>query len=87
MAEGNEPRPFSIQEFSIDATTSGSGKIEFSNLNPSNAVLLPGAINTGYNNVCLVPVHINNNWAYQVTDGSDRIINTQIKGVGFYILR
>lgn len=61
MVERYKLKPFLIQDFSIDATTSSSGKIIFNNLNPSNAMLLLGAINPGYNNVCLIFVYTNGN--------------------------
>lgn len=75
-----------VHLFAISETTSASGKIAFSNLSRTKAILLPGSVNAGYGNVSLIPCYISgDNWGYQVSDGANSINNTLINGIGYYI--
>lgn len=74
-----------IESFPVSTTTSSSGKIEFFNLKREDVVLLPGAVNTGYNNIQMIPCYANNIWTYQCMDGNTPYANSAVKGTGFYI--
>lgn len=74
-----------IESFPVSTTTSASGKIEFSDLKRENVVLLPGAVNVGYNNIQMIPCYSNNVWAYQCMNAGTPYANTAVRGTGFYI--
>lgn len=76
-----------IESFTVDATTSATGKIEFNDLKRENVVLLPGAVNTGFYNIQMIPCYSNNTWAYQCMNSGTAFASQAVKGIGFFIRR
>ena len=79
--------PRYIESFSVNTTTSASGKIELSTLKREDVVLLPGAVNVGYSNIQMIPCYVNNTWGYQCMNGNTPYANSAVAGTGFYMRR